>query len=126
MPDNRSDPRPEPRSKRWFVALSVVAAILLALGVAVTLTVAGRRVPQASEPAGEPLTPQEVAEIKAAVEKQTGMPVRHVCGRPCERLKTCSGGNRLADGRAVSFCSYISGDNRPDTPAGFTRLTQLS
>jgi hypothetical protein len=35
-------------------------------------------VPQASEPAGEPLTPQEVAEIKAAVEKQTGMPVRHV------------------------------------------------
>jgi len=47
MPDNRSDPRPEPRSKRWFVALSVVAAILLALGVAVTLTVAGRRVPQA-------------------------------------------------------------------------------
>jgi hypothetical protein len=78
MPDNRSDPRPEPRSKRWFVALNVVAAILLALGVAVTLTVAGRRVPQASEPVGEPLTPQEVAEIKAAVEKQTGMPVRHV------------------------------------------------
>jgi hypothetical protein len=70
MPDNRSDPRPEPRSKRWFVALNVVAAILLA----VTLTVAGRRVPQASEPVGEPLTPQEVAEIKAAVEKQTGMP----------------------------------------------------
>ncbi len=55
MLDNRSDPRPEPRSKRWFVALSVVAAILLALGVAVTLTVAGRRVPQASEPAGEPV-----------------------------------------------------------------------
>jgi hypothetical protein len=58
--------------------LEAVAAILLALGVAVTLTVTGRQTPQAVETAAEPLTPQEIAGVKAAVEKQTGTPIRYV------------------------------------------------
>jgi hypothetical protein len=48
------------------------------LGVAVILTVLGRQAPPAIETAGEPLTAQEIAEVKATVEKQTGMPVRYV------------------------------------------------
>jgi hypothetical protein len=78
MPGNSSDSRPTHPSKRRFVALGLVAAGVFALGLAATLTVVRRQAPQAVESAGEPLTPQEVAEVKAVVEKQTGTPIRYV------------------------------------------------
>jgi hypothetical protein len=74
MPDNRSRQRPAAWSRRRVVAAGAATTILLALGVAATLTVAGRRAPQVVDSAGEPLTPQEIAEVKAAVEKQGGCP----------------------------------------------------
>ena len=78
MLESRNDPTPAPRPVRRFVALGAAAVILLALGVAVVLTAVRGPAPQPAEAAGEPLTPQEVAEVKAAVEKQTGTPIRYV------------------------------------------------
>jgi len=63
---------------RLFVALA--AAVILATVAAVVLVLPGwraRQVAQVEEDL-QPLTPQEVAEVKAAVEKQTGTPIRYV------------------------------------------------
>jgi hypothetical protein len=78
MPQNNSRPS---RSRLRLVALASAALILVAV-VSAALVLSGWRTQQAVEITEElqPLTPQEIAEVKAAVEKQTGTPIRYVSG----------------------------------------------
>jgi hypothetical protein len=64
--------------RRLLVALA--AAFVLVTVAAAALVLPGWRARQvaAVEEEPQPLTPQEIAEIKAAVEKQTGTPIRYV------------------------------------------------
>src|SRR4051812_42927050 len=63
--------------RRLFVALT--AAVALVTVAAAALVLPGWRARQVAEVVEEPqpLTEQEVAEVKAAVEKQTGTPIRY-------------------------------------------------
>jgi hypothetical protein len=73
-----SEKKNSPARRRLVVA--VVAAVVVT-AAATILTVSVWRVPQVAkveEP--QPLSPQEIAEVKAAVEKQTGTPIRYVSG----------------------------------------------
>jgi hypothetical protein len=66
--------------RRLFVALAAV--VVLVAVAAAALVLPGWRARQVAEVEEElqPLTPQEIAEVKAAVEKQTGTPIRYVGG----------------------------------------------
>jgi hypothetical protein len=64
--------------RRLIVALA--AAVVLVTVAAAALVLPAWRARQVAEIEEEPqpLTPQEIAEVKAAVEKQTGTPIRYV------------------------------------------------
>src|SRR5262245_15475981 len=66
--------------RRLLVALA--AAVALVTVAAGALVLLGWRAGQVAEVEEEPqaLSPQEVADVKAAVEKQTGTPIRYVGG----------------------------------------------
>jgi hypothetical protein len=69
------------RSRLRLVALGFAGLILVAV-VSAALVLSGWRTYPAVEITEEPqpLSPQEVAEVKAAVEKQIGTPIRYVGG----------------------------------------------
>jgi hypothetical protein len=71
-----------PVRPRRRLLVTLAAAVVLIAVAAAALVLPGWRARQIAQVEEElqPLSPQEIAEVKAAVEKQTGMPIRYVSG----------------------------------------------
>jgi hypothetical protein len=75
-----TEKKSSPARRRLLVGLA--AAVVLIAVAAAALVLPGWRASQVAQVEEElqPLSPQEIAEVKSAVEKQTGVSIRYVSG----------------------------------------------